>query len=59
MPLYQLLGGAAEQPILDAPKVLSIKSPAEMADDAEAAVEDGYEQVKISFQMTFSCDNAK
>lgn len=47
MPLYQLLGGHAEEPILDAPKVLSIKSPSEMADDATAAVSDGYQQIKI------------
>lgn len=47
MPLYQLLGGYAEEPVLDAPKVLSIKSPAAMADDAETAADEGYEQIKI------------
>lgn len=47
MPLYQLLGGHAEEPTLAVPKVLSIKSPAEMAEDAQTAVEEGYEQIKI------------
>lgn len=47
MPLYRLLGGDAEDPVLDVPKVLSIKSPAEMADDAAAAVDEGYRQIKI------------
>jgi L-alanine-DL-glutamate epimerase-like enolase superfamily enzyme len=47
MPVYELLGGDAEEPHLDAPKVLSIKAPEEMAADAAAAVEDGYDQIKI------------
>jgi L-alanine-DL-glutamate epimerase-like enolase superfamily enzyme len=47
LPLYQLLGGHAEEPVLAAPKVLSIKPPAEMAQDAAAAVDAGYEQIKI------------
>jgi L-alanine-DL-glutamate epimerase-like enolase superfamily enzyme len=47
MPLYKLLGGAAEEPTIDVPKVLSIKEPAAMAADAAAAVEAGYEQIKI------------
>lgn len=47
MPLFRLLGGHAEEPVLDVPKVLSIKSPVEMADDAAAAVDEGYEQIKI------------
>jgi len=47
MPLYQLLGGHAEQPTIGVPKVLSIKEPDEMAADATAAVEAGYEQIKI------------
>lgn len=47
MPVYELLGGNAETPYLDAPKVLSIKDPDEMAADAVAAVEDGYNQIKI------------
>lgn len=47
MPLYRLLGGHAEEPVLDVPKVLSIKPPEEMADDAAAAVDEGYEQIKI------------
>lgn len=47
MPVYELLGGDAEAPHVDAPKVLSIKSPEEMAADADAAVEEGYEQIKI------------
>jgi L-alanine-DL-glutamate epimerase-like enolase superfamily enzyme len=47
MPLYQLLGGYADEPVLDVPKVLSIKSPARMAEDAAAAVSDGYRQIKI------------
>jgi L-alanine-DL-glutamate epimerase-like enolase superfamily enzyme len=47
MPVYELLGGDAEDPHLDAPKVLSIKSPEEMAADAAAAVEEGYDQIKI------------
>ncbi|TYL36174.1 dipeptide epimerase [Natronococcus pandeyae] len=47
MPLYRLLGGAAAEPTLSAPKVLSIKSPEEMASDAADAVESGYEQIKI------------
>lgn len=47
MPLYQLLGGYGKTPVLEAPKVLSIKSPEEMASDAAAAVEEGYRQIKI------------
>lgn len=47
MPLYRLLGGHAETPTINAPKVLSIKSAEEMAADATAAVDDGYEQIKI------------
>lgn len=47
MPVYQLLGGDAELSSLDAPKVLSIKDPDEMAADAEAALAEGYKQIKI------------
>lgn len=47
MPLYQLLGGHAEDPVIAAPKVLSIKSPEEMGEDAAEAVEEGYDQIKI------------
>lgn len=47
MPLYRLLGGYADDPMLDAPKVLSIKDPEEMAADAAAAVDAGYQQIKI------------
>lgn len=47
MPLYQLLGGHATEPVIDVPKVLSIKDPEEMAADAAEAVEAGYEQIKI------------
>jgi L-alanine-DL-glutamate epimerase-like enolase superfamily enzyme len=47
MPLYRLLGGHATEPVIDAPKVLSIKAPEEMAEDAATAVEAGYEQIKI------------
>lgn len=47
MPLYRLLGGFAEQPVLEAPKVLSIKTPEEMGVDAAEAVEQGYRQIKI------------
>ncbi|MFC7248886.1 mandelate racemase/muconate lactonizing enzyme family protein [Halomicroarcula sp. GCM10025324] len=47
MPLYRLLGGNATEPVLDVPKVLSIKSPSAMADDAAAAVDEGYRQIKI------------
>lgn len=47
MPLYRLLGGHATEPVIDAPKVLSIKAPEEMAADAATAIEAGYEQIKI------------
>ena len=47
MPLYELLGGHAEEATIDAPVVLSIKSPEEMADDAVKAVDAGYRQIKI------------
>lgn len=47
MPLYELLGGHAEEPTIDVPVVLSIKSPEEMASDAAAAVDAGYRQIKI------------
>ncbi|WP_266081311.1 mandelate racemase/muconate lactonizing enzyme family protein [Haladaptatus caseinilyticus] len=47
MPLYQLLGGNATEPVIDVPKVLSIKDPDEMVADAIDAVEAGYEQIKI------------
>ena len=47
MPLYQLLGGYAEEPVIEVPTVLSMKPPDEMADDAAAAVDAGYEGVKI------------
>ncbi|WP_227354888.1 mandelate racemase/muconate lactonizing enzyme family protein [Haladaptatus salinisoli] len=46
-PLYRLLGGNAEEPTLTVPKVLSIKPPDEMAADAAAAVDEGYDQLKI------------
>lgn len=46
-PLYKLLGGAASEPELEAPAVLSLKSPAEMAEDAVEAIESGYRQLKI------------
>jgi len=47
MPLYRLLGGHAETPTVDVPKILSIKDPQPMADEAAAAVEEGYQQLKI------------
>jgi L-Ala-D/L-Glu epimerase len=47
MPLYELLGGHAEEPTVDVPVVLSIKSPEEMAADAADAVDVGYRQIKI------------
>ncbi len=47
MPLYQLLGGYADDASIDVPKVLSIKDPSEMADDAAHAVAEGYDQIKI------------
>ncbi len=47
MPLYELLGGHAEDPAIDVPVVLSIKSPEEMAADAAAAVGAGYRQIQI------------
>lgn len=47
MPVYELLGGDANEPSLDVPKVLSIKSPEEMAADAVDAVNEGYNQIKI------------
>ena len=47
MPLYQLLGGYAEEPVIEVPTVLSMNPPDEMADDAAAAVDAGYEGVKI------------
>lgn len=47
MPLYELLGGHAEDPTIDVPVVLSIKSPEEMASDAVTAVDAGYQQIKI------------
>jgi L-alanine-DL-glutamate epimerase-like enolase superfamily enzyme len=47
LPLWELLGGNAEEPTIDVPTVLSIKEPAEMAADAADAVGAGYEQIKI------------
>lgn len=47
MPLYELLGGHANEPTIDVPVVLSIKSPEEMAENALDAVEAGYRQIKI------------
>lgn len=47
MPLYRLLGGHAEEPVIDVPAVLSLKQPEEMADDADAAVAKGYQRMKI------------
>jgi L-alanine-DL-glutamate epimerase-like enolase superfamily enzyme len=47
MPLYELLGGHAEEPTVEVPAVLSLKPPEEMAADAAAAVEAGYRQIKI------------
>lgn len=47
LPLYQLLGGRAPDPVIDVPKVLSIKPPTEMAADAAEAVDAGYGQIKI------------
>jgi L-alanine-DL-glutamate epimerase-like enolase superfamily enzyme len=47
MPLYRLLGGHAKEPVIDVPKVLSIKGSEEMAEDATEAVDAGYGQIKI------------
>lgn len=47
MPLYRLLGGNDERPVIDVPKVISIKDPDEMAADAADAVSEGYHQIKI------------
>ena len=47
LPLYRLLGGHASEPVTDVPKVLSIKDPETMAEDAADAVDVGYKQVKI------------
>ncbi len=47
MPLYRLLGGNATESVINVPKVLSIKDPGEMAEDAVDAVEAGYKQIKI------------
>lgn len=46
-PLYKVLGGYADEPTLEAPAVLSLKAPSEMAADAAEAVEAGYRQLKI------------
>lgn len=46
-PLYRLLGGHADEPTLEAPAVISLKDPSEMAADAGAAVEAGYRQLKV------------
>lgn len=47
MPLYELLGGYANDPAVKTPFVLSMKSSGEMAADAAAAVENGHDQIKI------------
>lgn len=45
IPVYKLLGGYREQVITDL--TISVNSPAEMAQDALAAVADGYSELKI------------
>jgi L-alanine-DL-glutamate epimerase-like enolase superfamily enzyme len=47
LPLSVLLGGDPAEDTVVAPAVVSIKEPSAMAADASAAVEAGYEQVKI------------
>ncbi|WP_227377533.1 mandelate racemase/muconate lactonizing enzyme family protein [Haladaptatus halobius] len=58
-PLYRLLGGNAEKPSLTVPKVLSIKSPDEMATDAVTAVDEGYTQLKIKLGRDPETDVAR
>lgn len=47
MPLFKLLGGHGDEARVSVPAVLSMKTPEEMAADAEDAVDDGYRQIKI------------
>ncbi|WP_257348249.1 mandelate racemase/muconate lactonizing enzyme family protein [Pseudalkalibacillus decolorationis] len=45
-PIYQLIGGKSHSR-LNVPRVISMKTPGEMADDANVAVEAGCENIKI------------
>lgn len=45
-PVYQLIGGKAHE-LLTVPQVISIKSPAEMAEDARRIVSEGFSMIKI------------
>lgn len=47
LPVYRLLGGHAEAPVLEAPAVLSLDDPESMAAAAADAVEEGYRQLKV------------
>lgn len=47
MPLFKLLGGHGDTAQVTAPAVLSMDTPAAMAEAAIGAVEDGYSQLKI------------
>lgn len=47
LPLFKLLGGSGETATVEAPAVLSMKTPDEMASAAEIAVENGYAQLKL------------
>ncbi|GKV64018.1 MULTISPECIES: mandelate racemase/muconate lactonizing enzyme family protein [Sporosarcina] len=46
LPLYQLLGGSSHEEIT-VPQVLSIKPPADMAEDARRYVAEGFRSIKI------------
>jgi len=45
-PVYQLIGGKAHE-FLTVPQIISIKSPAEMAEDARRIVLEGFNNIKI------------
>lgn len=57
IPLYQLLGGMVnpEVPLL---RILAIKTPAEMAANAQKLVDEGYRYLKIKIEGDIAADSA-
>lgn len=47
LPLYQLLGGAEDEPSVSVPKVVSMETPEEMVDRAVRGADAGHKQIKI------------
>ena len=58
LPLYELLGGRAHDTLI-VPRVISIKTPQEMAEDAKRYVAEGYKHIKIKVGTDAKADIAR